>query len=693
MVKIGRNKWFAGCAFVTCLITVVLILNHLFPPNLERLQNVSIVVEGKDNRVLRVFSTPEGLLRLESKTQEIDPRYFEFLKSYEDKRYDSHWGVDPFALIRATWQWIASGSIISGGSTLTMQVARLLEPRARTITSKLIEIARSLQLEWYFTKQEILDMYVTLAPFGGRLEGVNSASLTYFQKKPEHLTIAEAALLTVIPQSPSRLRPDRFPSRAKTARKKVLKRLLQLGVISPAQYKEALAEPIPSLQHAMPMLAPHLSERLIQAHPLKKKITTPIDPLLQAQIQQLVQPYTKNMGVTVSAAVVVVENQGRWVRAHVGSNNYIDHHSHGFVDMSQAVRSPGSTLKPLIYALSFNDRQIHPQTLIWDQGLSGRAYRPSNFDREEHGQVTIADALRFSLNIPAVKVLSLFGPIRFSETLREHGITLRLPHESASPNLAIALGGVGVTLEELTSIYSAFASDRKMCPLMFERNDVPSLCENEKKIISVQTQDWIRGILENTPRPRGNSLPSVSQGDTIAFKTGTSYGFRDAWAIGFNAQYTVGVWIGDATGRPVVGQTGLSAAAPLLFSVFEKLPGDVTQNYYAKHQAWKEAAPDVLQIFKGDQQVNKVYGSTNTLEIKYPLNGTTLLLSDLSTKGVLLQAINGQRPLTWMVNGVPLVSNKWKRDVKWYPAGPGFYKITVLDKNAVVNSREIEIRE
>ena len=157
--------------------------------------------------------------------------------------------------------------------------------------------------------------------------------------------------------------------------------------------------------------------------------------------------------------------------------------------------------------------------------------------------------------------------------MREHGITLRLPHESASPNLAIALGGVGVTLEELTSIYSAFASDRKMCPLMFERNDVPSLCENEKEIISVQTQDWIRGILENTPRPRGYSLPSVSQGDTIAFKTGTSYGFRDAWAIGFNAQYTVGVWIGDATGRPVVGQTGLSAAAPLLFSVLKSFLG------------------------------------------------------------------------------------------------------------------------
>ena len=209
-------------------------LDRAFPPNLTRLDHISAVVEGRNGQPLRMFSTEGGLLRLQTRIDDVDPKYLRFLKSYEDRRFDSHWGVDPAALIRASWQWLRAGHIVSGGSTLTMQVARLLEPRDRTLIAKGIEILRAMQLEWHYSKTDILNMYATLAPFGGRLEGVRSAANIYFRKDPAHLTIAEAALLTVLPQSPSLLRPDRFPQHARAARQKVLKRLLDANVITQA---------------------------------------------------------------------------------------------------------------------------------------------------------------------------------------------------------------------------------------------------------------------------------------------------------------------------------------------------------------------------------------------------------------------------------------------------------------------------
>ncbi len=687
-----RSKLAVFLGMSALLILSALMLDSFFPPNMARLENLSVAVKGEEGNLLRVFSTPDGLLRLDSKVEDVDPKYLRFLISYEDKRYNQHFGVDPMALARATWQWVTSGQVVSGGSTLTMQVARLLEPRARTISSKLLEILRSLQLEWHYSKQEILNIYLSLAPFGGRVEGIKSASLTYFQKSPKNLTIAQAALLTVLPQSPSRLRPERFPIRAKKARKKVLSRLFKLGIISKEEFLEAHAEPIPHKQHPVPLLAPHLSEQLVKAHPLQTSIETTLSAPLQAQVQDLVEAYAKTLGPQVSAAVIVVQNKDRTLKVHVGSNNYLDKTSHGFIDMTKAVRSPGSTLKPLIYALSFNDRQTHPQTLILDEALSDQSYRPTNFDKTNHGQVTLADALRFSLNIPAVKVLNRFGPIRFSETLKNHAISLRLPHENAKPNLAIALGGVGVTLEELVRIYSALASDRKICPLVFEKKKEHSPCTHETEIITPQVQTWIKGILQNTPRPVGYAGHQSPENGSIAFKTGTSYGYRDAWSVGFTEDYSVGVWVGAASGQSLAGQTGLKTAAPLLFSIFEKLPMKKSANLYATNQSWKNPAPENLKLFKDDQLENQIGKTAQKLEILYPLNETTLAMADIAAKGVLLQAQNGKRPLTWLVNDIPLTSGKWERKTRWQPEGPGFYKITVLDKNANRKSEQIEIK-
>lgn len=704
----GRvKKWVFGTAgFLALAVAGLFVLNWVFPPNLSRLDDLSVVVEGNNNQPLRVFGTSDGLLRLETKAAEVDPKYLRFLMGYEDQRFESHFGVDPLALMRALGQWAASGHIVSGGSTLTMQVARLLEPRDRTLVAKLIEILRAIQLERHFSKSEILDMYVTLAPFGGRLEGVRSASLSYFGKEPGHLTIAEAALLTVLPQSPTQRRPDRFPDHARMARAKVLDRLRQNDLITMAEYKEALGEPLPNQQYAMPMLAPHLSEQLVATHSDQTRIKTTIDPHLQADLQKLVEFNASTAFPELSVAIMVVENSTRNVIAHLGSRDYLDVTSHGFVDMTHAVRSPGSTLKPFIYALSFDDRQTHPQTMIWDRSILGGGYAPSNFDHQEYGQISVADALRYSLNIPAVKVLERYGPIRFSQFMHRNGLDLRLPSKAAVPNLAIALGGVGVRLDDMMGMYRSLASDRRNCPLRYLRTADPSdvvhaveygtaeasPCQSRPELVSRQTQTWITGILQNTPRPHGYQVAVDDHRMPIAFKTGTSYGYRDGWAFGYAGDYTVGVWVGKASGQPVPNQTGLRNAAPILFSVFEKLPRqEISNQQQVAFDAWKRPASDLLKSFS-PQKPGNIKLATNGLNIVSPADDAVFLLSDLEPRGLPLRARNGIRPLTWIVNGVPIDSDPWKRAVTWTPNGPGFYDITVLDRNGAAQHRRITIK-
>ncbi|WP_073953497.1 penicillin-binding protein 1C [Thalassospira sp. TSL5-1] len=699
--KWGKNKpvrisgALLGMGAVLALALALWGLDRAFPPNLSRLDHISAVVEGRNGQPLRMFSTEGGLLRLQTRVEGVDPKYLRFLKSYEDRRFDHHWGVDPAALLRASWQWLRAGHIVSGGSTLTMQVARLLEPRDRTLVAKGIEILRALQLEWHYSKTDILNMYVTLAPFGGRLEGVRSAANIYFRKDPAHLTIAEAALLTVLPQTPSTLRPDRFPTRAGAARQKVLGRLLGEQVITQAEYDEANAEPLPDRQFPVPMLAPHLAERLVASHPGQHRITTTIEPWLQGDIQKLVEYYGGRNRSQRSVALMVVENKTGKVRVHLGSRDYLDRTSHGFVDMTQAVRSPGSTLKPFIYALSFDARQTHPQTLIWDRAIADGGYRPANFDHGEAGEVSIADALRFSLNIPAVKVLERFGPIRFSETMRHNGLDLRLPHEGDVPNLAIALGGTGIRLDEMTQFYRGLATDRKNCPLTYLQNAPAQSCASPQDMFSSRTQNWITGILQHTPRPDGYraqaAYNATRNAAPIAFKTGTSYGYRDAWAFGYTADYTVGVWVGRASGEPVNGQTGLNSAAPLLFSVFEKLPPLSYPGQNTSANDWQNPAPIGLKYF-GIKQADPVFQAANALDIEYPADDSIFMANSLGLRGLVLRARNGERPLVWMVNGVPLPSDPWQRHVRWQPDGPGFYDITVLDKNGVARHRHVTIR-
>ena len=404
---IRARRWRIGFygALVLMLGISVWMLDRLSPPSLARAQRTSPLVLDRQERILRGFTVDAGFWRLPARPEDVDPLYLRMLLAYEDQRFDQHPGIDPLATARALGQWLRHGRVVSGASTLTMQAARLLEPHARDLSGKLGEMLRALQLEWHYSKDEILSLYLTLAPYGGNLEGIRAASLAWLGKEPRHLTAAEAALLVVLPQAPSRLRPDRAPERARAARDKVLVRMEQLGILSAQQVAEARQDAIPTQRQPLPALVPHLAERVRAARPQATLLHTFIDRDLQRTLETLARQHQSSLDAHGSIAILVVANATRQVLAYVGASDFFDPRRAGQIDMVQAIRSPGSTLKPLVYGLGFDDLLIHPDTLIDDVPTRFGDYSPSNFRNTYAGQVSVREALQQSLNIPAVAVL------------------------------------------------------------------------------------------------------------------------------------------------------------------------------------------------------------------------------------------------------------------------------------------------
>ena len=435
-----------------------LLLDRLFPPDLSRLADLSVLVEDKDGQVLRAFTAKDGSWRLPVRLAEVDPRLTRMLLAYEDKRFESHPGVDLLALVRALGQLAAAGHVVSGASTLTMQTARLLEPRPRNLGTKLIEMARAFQLEARFSKDQILAMYLTLAPYGGNLSGIRAASRFYFGKEPAALGDAEAALLVALPQSPERFRPDRAPAAAKAARARVLARLTATGVLAAEAAAEAGEAPLPSERRAATFDAPHLAERLAAAVPGASEVRTLIDGDLQRRLQALAARRRVGLEAGATLAILVVENATRAVRAYVGAADYFDAESRSQNDMVRAVRSPGATLKPFVYGLAFDDLLIHPETIVTDRPMRFGDYAPQNFDHRFRGELTAREALQLSLNLPAVALLDRVGPLRFADLLRAVGTPLRLPEPNRVPGLPIVLGGAGTSLEDLVALYAGLAT-------------------------------------------------------------------------------------------------------------------------------------------------------------------------------------------------------------------------------------------
>ena len=673
-----RRRWplaALGWIFVAFAagLSVSSFVERLGPLDVAVAAKRSTIVTDRDGQLLRPFATADGRWRLPVTAADVDPRFLAMLKAYEDHRFDLHSGVDLLALARAGVQLFRHGRVVSGGSTLTMQVARLLEPRdERTARAKLRQIVRAVQLERRFAKSEILSLYLTLAPYGGNLEGIRAATLSYFGREPKRLSFAEAALLVALPQAPETRRPDRFTQAARLARDRVLDRVLRAGALTRAEAESAKAEPVPGMRQPFPMLAAHATEAAVAEEPGRKVHALSIDGRLQASLEALVRERIERVAPQVSGAIVAIDNTTGEVRALVGSGGYLLRGRAGAVDMTRAVRSPGSALKPFVYALAFESGLAHPETLLDDRPLRYGVYQPENFDLSFQGTVTARRALQLSLNVPAVELLSAVGVPRFLARLKQAGAEIALPKDAA-PGLAVGLGGVGITLMDLARLFAGLARSGDV-PDLLMRVDGDRPRPSERRIVEPVAAWYVADIL------RGAPAPEHALSGRIAYKTGTSYGYRDAWAIGFDKRVTIGVWVGRADNGAVPGLVGRTAAAPILFDAFARYGGEpepVPMPPTALVTTTASLPPPLRHARKDVAKTNA------TLKITFPLDGSRVdvgLTQPHNERALLaLKATGGVPPLTWLVNGALVAGPELRRKASWQPDGAGFARVSVMD--------------
>jgi penicillin-binding protein 1C len=677
----------ASAAILT--LASVLWIASLGPAPLGRDLDTSTVVLDREGRLLRPYATADGRWRLPAQVGDVDPRYIDILLAYEDRRFHQHMGIDVFAFGRALTQLARNGRVVSGGSTLTMQVARLLEPRTqRSVLAKLRQTVRAVEIERALTKDEVLSLYLSLAPYGGNLEGVRAASLAYFGKEPRRLTLGEAALLVALPQSPEARRPDHAATAAKAARDRVLDRVAAAGLFPPAEIDRAKLEPVPSARKPMPMLAPHASDAAVAELPDAHEHRLTIDALLQKNLEDLARDRAFALGPDISVAILAVDNASGEVLARVASAGYFDQGRSGQVDMTQALRSPGSTLKPFIYGLGFEDGFIHPETLVDDRPVRYGNYAPENFDLTFQGTVSVRRALQMSLNVPAVAVLNNVGASRFTARLAQAGGALVLP-KGEVPGLAMGLGGVGIKLNDLVMLYAGLARLGTTLPLT-ERRETNGEVARPRRLLDPVAAWYVGNVLLGTPPPEN------AVGGRFAYKTGTSYGYRDAWAVGFDGQRTIGVWVGRPDGAPVPGLVGRVAAAPILFDAFARLGKPIAPLPPAPRGAVFASSaklPLPLQRFRpgGLPSENAVLAP----HIMFPPNGARLELSmsdGAKPDPLALKIAGGVQPLTVLVNGIPLASATDKRTLFFAPDGPGFMRLTVMDANGKADSVVVRVQ-
>ncbi len=669
-MKAGRLL--AGVALVVMMLAAgALALDRLFPPDLSRYRARSTEVVDANGRLLRAFTTADGAWRLATTVEDVDPLYLALLKAYEDRRFDAHWGVDPLAALRAARQLGERGRIVSGASTLSMQAARLLEPRSRrSFGAKLLQAARALQLEWRYSKDEVLAIYLTLAPMGGNLEGVRAASLAYFGKEPRQLSAAEAALLVAIPQSPERRRPDRASTSARAARDRVLDRGFEHGVIDRPLLEMAKSRLAPDRRLAMPMQAPHLAAFLAQQTP-GRVVPTTVRYELQASLSRLAAEERGQFADRAQVAMVAVDNRTGSVVAWVGGDDFFGRA--GQVDLVRARRSPGSALKPLIYALAFEDRTLHPETLVQDVPVRFRDWLPRNFDRDHQGAVTVRRALQQSLNVPAVLALEKVGPQRFLATLRQAGVRPGLPPGESGNVLGIALGSATVSPLEMAGLYRGLASGGLFAPLQVRRDGdgATSGATSPARLLGPAAAWYVADILAEAPLPEGfASLPVALRERRIAFKTGTSAGYRDAWAAGYSANWTVVVWVGHADGTPRPGQLGRQAALPILFKAFGRLPAEDNRPVPAPVDAIRVASH--AELPPRMRTLEPAADTEGGPRIAYPPPDARLELGP--REAVTLNARGGNGRLRWLVDGRPLDGTRW------VPDEVGTVRLAVVDE-------------
>jgi penicillin-binding protein 1C len=587
-----------------------------------------------------------------------------------------------------------------------MQVARLLEPHGHGLVGKGFQLVRAVQLEERYSKNDILSLYLTLAPMGGNLEGVRAASLSYFGKEPAALDLSQSALLVALPQSPVRQRPDRHAQAALKGRDKVLARMVEEGVVTPGDATAAMKEGVPFARQPMPLAAPHLTQRLVLAQarlPLGaqrqegevavaalamrrpvgvNKIVTTLDADIQAAAERLAKQERAYFDDGADIALVVVENKTRNVVAYVGGTDYWG--KAGQVDLAARSRSPGSALKPFIYGLAFDDLILHPASRMEDAPMSFGDYAPRDFDGQFQGAVTARDALQMSLNIPAVMVLDRVGPLAFTLSLQNAGAHLAFPTRDA-PSLPVALGGLGISLSDIAMLYAGIAEGGVAQGLRFVA-DTPDAPRH--RLFGSVAAWYLRDILDGVALPDGWAMgQGLSKKRSIGFKTGTSYGFRDAWSVGFSNDYTVAVWVGRADGTPRPGHVGREAGAPILLKMFGLLPPDKRPAPPVPAGALivrsTDELPPSLRLFTRQTTPAPVMpvAELPPPAIAFPPNGAVVPLPDAKTKDAALQfkADGGRAPLTWLVNGAPLGSFDRFAPALYTPQGEGVARVTVVD--------------
>ncbi|HEV7779775.1 MAG TPA: penicillin-binding protein 1C [Chitinophagaceae bacterium] len=557
------------------LVVLFFLLNWIFPLP-DKVEYSTIVTDNKGN-VVNAYLTKDQKWRMKTELDEISPLLQKTIVAKEDKHFYSHPGVNFFAVVRAFFNNLFQMRRTSGASTITMQVARALEPGKRNIWSKLREMFRAFQLELKYSKREILQMYLNLVPYGGNIEGVKAASLLYFNKNPDHLSLAEITALSIIPNRPTSLVLGKNNDLIIRERNKWLQRFAAEKLFTEKEIEDALAEPLNASRQTVPHYIPHLSYKL------KKQggdiIKTTIDLNTQFKTEKLVEDYIRSQRLKniKNAAVVIIDNQTHKIITYVGSSNFNDTTDGGQVNGANAVRQPGSTLKPLLYGLCFDEGLLTPKTVVTDVAVNYDSYAPENYDEKFNGYVTVEYALEHSLNIPAVKGLKMLGTDKMIQKLSSCDFR-QIQKDRQKLGLSLILGGCGTTLEELTSLFSSFANDGVYNSAVFTQDAVS---HNKTRVISPAANFMITEILSKINRPDFPlNWTATERMPKIAWKTGTSYGRKDGWSIGFNRKYTVGIWTGNFSGLGVADLSGAQTATPLLFKIFNTIDYDSDEEWF-----------------------------------------------------------------------------------------------------------------
>jgi len=557
------------------LFFLFLLLNVLFP--LPDKIAYSTIIRDANGEIINAYLTPDDKWRMKTELAEISPLLRKTIVAKEDKYFYSHPGINFFAIGRAAFNNLLHMKRTSGASTITMQVARALEPRKRNLLTKLVETFRAFQLEWKYSKDEILQLYLNLVPYGSNIEGVKAASLLYFNKEPDHLSLAEITALSIIPNRPSSLVVGKSNNAIIKERNRWLQKFADDGVFTKKEIEDAEAEPLTSVRRTVSHFIPHLAYKL-RKQGESVNIKTNIVLNTQLKIEKLTEDYVRGLklkGIR-NAAVVVIDNRTHKVISYVGSAGFTDTTDGGQVNGAAAVREPGSTLKPLLYGLCIDEGLLTPKMMLDDVPVNYGGYAPENYDKEFHGAVTTEYALEHSLNIPAVRGLKLLGKEELIQKLVAADFK-QIQKDQNKLGLSVILGGCGASLEELTGLFSAFANNG----VYFSPQYSQDAKSKSVQLISPEAAYLITDILSKVNRPDFPlTWTATERMPRIAWKTGTSYGRRDAWSVGYNKAFTVGVWCGNFSGAGVPELSGANIATPLLFKIFNSIDYDSDEEWF-----------------------------------------------------------------------------------------------------------------